>query len=1435
MAINLMASSQNTPLSLASSISSFFSSLLAPCATQEEFFEHLPWSKARPDNFWDYVVPPLSDHYTGVHGTARARAAAKKETDLSGLKGALEKVFPGTQGLDNGSWEDCKCRIVVPGRVVCTDCPVHEKFADLKAEDLPLNRWCDESIRRISGGCHLHLFSGWAAPSVLALAPRWSTTGRVLSVIGRTARVFRHHTMKFWPSKSVMEDGTFVLHLEPSHIGFNIMSVLRAAPPDTLIGGEQQKQALPTISQNANPIEALGGVREVMTGLIAPHISPGFSRTWSPDLLPSQMVDYPTSWVRGLTSRHRNTAPGEIRKSIASKRISSFVRHFPQNLAIPRLPQHFDEDLISHWAIAQDNLDDLFVPCNYTRHFQPSPPEREALDAFNVIIDVLRGDLTSQSRIKEADEVGAHVRAMGSRGQRLIPGWEANLIPRWQTFRQCYASWSQQTSYTEMAYRLSARYLASVVKQEMERTDPANISFHVDNTACGIELIHIGSTPPALAPPAPGGQPLPVQNGEAPMWDTASQTDLLTGRAQFLDVQGMDREMIALLVSALAPQARDQTPTLRVDGGVPNAPNPDNNRDYCLMLLRNTYANGVRRIFLHHGSSPLPTAADQQWILDNAFTHRSSAMYGSAIRALCMRHDLPVFLACFDSLLYRGVGYLASDMPGVHDRAGREVILSGGNLSLYLPKPNTASGYFDAFYVPVNVPTQIETILRSSSAMLTHTMALTSHFRAVSLNWASKVTNMLGMQWQQYVNPLLANQYLRNHGDKWLRVYYSDVLNLWSAMTANAMGTQYGFSPSPFARSTEENLIVPWWDARCAPYMANHYLEIWAMQTIPTFQVLPYYDPEAETSKVRWPQGSPAPVESLTGFTDWVKLARELPAYPGLSWLGDGGGEYNGQHFAAQGNNGQFRYQGGVPKHSLEWWDAEFIHSRPMAPNRYQPPHMAPFNTPFADFILPGSVFSYRMRENRTVNWGVTVRDRGAAPLTHIEKLRWWQASTGVPHQSLMINVVRPSRVHVELDSLNNYAVTIWEVGSRFAGMTFADIGQQIYDAQRGIGRVAPAQTPFIPIVDSAPTNFSQPQPARVTAGRERTSSKVSALRSLLSARGPQMPRKHASYDEDEDTLGQVEYTSPYPNLSSELPDEAKGSLGGVETDGGQVRRSASAPSAAVDDKSESNDVGDTSTELLNRVNRPLDPNILDKINYFNRLQAQLDDDFSKYLAECRRVKMNRVSNTKSSSTFSQPNHWAPKGQGRSPPSPGTHKSPGQASKSATMSGAISGSPPIKRGNIQGSDPNNVLPRGPVVVNDDSAAEAQRQAELIQKAQATLANLEREKAQMRGGSRRPSPPPSSQKKTGSEASKKEVRFAEPRDYDHMQASVEEVSDEGDFAPEQPHDSAAQIRPPPIGGIDLSDLPDDATPEQAYNKLTDQIANNYRRSANTPKN
>jgi hypothetical protein len=1241
--------------------------------------------------------------------------------------------------------------------------------------------------------------------------------------------------MRFSPSKSMMADGTLVLHLEPScsRFGFDLISLLRSAPPDTLIGSESQKQALPTISRNANPIEALGGVREVMTGLIAPHISPGFSRTWSHDLLSTQMVDYPTKWVRGQTTRRRNAAPNEVRKSISSRRSSAFVRHFPQNLARPRLPQHFEETLDSHWAVSQDHLDNLFVPCDYSRYFQPSPPEREPLDAFSVIIDVLRGDLTSQSQIKLADEVGAHARAMGSRGQRLIPGWEANLIPRWQTFKQCYASWSQQTSYTEMAYRLSARYLASVAKQEMELTDPADISFHVDNTACGIELIHIGSTPPVLAPPAPGGQPMPIQNGEAPMWDIASQEDLLTGRAQFLDVQGMDREMIALLVSALAPQARDQTPTLRVNGDGPNAPLPDNNRDYCIMLLRNTFANGVRRIFLHHGSSPLPTAADQQWIHANVFAHRPAAMYGTAIRTLCMRHDLPIFHACFDALMYRAIGYLASDMSGVHERAGDEVILCGGNLSLYLPRPHTASGYFDAFYVPVNVPMYVETMLRSTPRMLVHSMTLTSHFRAVSLNWASKVTNMLGLQWAQYPNPLLANQYLRNHGDKWLRVYYSDVLNLWSAMTANAMGTQYGFSPSPFSRSTEENMIVPWWDARCAPYLANHYLEIWAMQTIPTFQVLPYYDPEAETSKVRWPEGSPAPVESLAGFNDWVKLAREIPAYPGLSWLGDGI-ERNPQHFVAQGNDGQFRYEGGVPKATLEWWDAEFIHSRPMAPNRYQPPHMGAFNTPFADFILPGSVFSYRMRENRTVNWGVTVRDRATAPLTPLERLRWWQASVGMPHQSLMINVVRPNRVHVELDSLNNYAVTIWEAGSRFAGMTFADVGQQIYDAQKGIGRVAPAQTPFIPTIDSAPTSFSQPQPARVTAERVRANSRLTTLRSLLDVRGPQVTRQNRTSSEElDDTSGMAEYTSPYPNLSSELPLKANGSLGGVEAEGGEVKRSGGVPESADEHVSEDYDMGDHTTELLNRVNRPLDPNVFAKITYFNKLQEKLDKDFADYLADCRRVKMNRAPRASAGSPFSKPNHWVPKNQyeptrGQRAPKPSPKPSDKQY-----MSGALPSGPTVKRGNIHGADPNNVLPSGPVTVNDDSAAEAQRQADIIARAQAVLAATEREQAQLRGGSRRPSPPP--KRHNPDPPSKKEVRFAEPRDYDHLQASVEEVPDEDDLPNRQEQASGVPPRPPPIGGIDLSTLPEDASPGQAYDKLTDQIADNYRRSAGTPKN
>jgi hypothetical protein len=885
----------------------------------------------------------------------------------------------------------------------------------------------------------------------------------------------------------------------------------------------------------APPIAALGGVRQVATSLIVPRKAEGFDRLWTPNLWPTQMVAYQTSW-------DDSTTPGLI----SSTRLSEYSYHFPTDLPNPRLPQIFEEYLHSTWFRNLPLEEGDFTAVSYNRNFPADETDRVVLDEFKAIGQIISGNM-SMDVLKDADTQASMSRALGSRGQRLQLGWEANLVPRWQATRNLAISSYADRNYTEMCFRLVTSRICSTATNDLFH-GIQGYERYVANTATNVQIIHINAQTPIPAAPVPGAPPaLPVQNNEHDFWLPATQSALLYGTAQFIDGEGLSREHIALIVGSLAPKDRTNVPVIRKPqpAGVPlphspgssraNSPVPPQVQDYDYFLpniVRHTYPNGVTHIYIHHGNNPIPNLAEQAWIQAHAFDFPDQTVCDSVIRFLSLRHGLgPVFSKSFDIAIYRAVGYDYADARGANPgNQSNDIVDCSGSTMMYLPRNKTGAGYFDIFFTPAHISSYVEDILSIPSNHLVHSLSLISHARAVSLSWACKAGSFVGNIWT--LPAAGGQQFLRNHADKWLHQYY-DETNLWTVLFANAQATQFGFNPSYYTRRTESGFVIPWWHTYVAPYLANHYLELWMMQTIPTFQVLPYFDDNQLSSHVRWANGTPDQVTSRydQDARPQIRLAREIEAFPGHAWLGDGGAEYNSQFYIAQGNDGQFAYSGGRHKLGLRRWDASYARSFPAAPGLGVVHTMTPAGSHFSDFLLPGSLLSYRMSNDRVVNWGVTP----TSDLTRLEVGRWWSAGSGEAHTSLMINYIPPSGEHYEIDSMADYSVTLWTENNRFSAMTFNNVANIITSENFHPRDLKVGQNPFSLNFDSAPHSYQQYAPARITT-------RVKSLR-ITNTLDPKTEAKSINSYLGERVKAQasIKYETKYPLWQDELPEMRPG------------------------------------------------------------------------------------------------------------------------------------------------------------------------------------------------------------------------------------------------------------------------------------------------------
>ncbi|BBB86777.1 hypothetical protein [Rosellinia necatrix fusagravirus 1] len=859
-----------------------------------------------------------------------------------------------------------------------------------------------------------------------------------------------------------------------------------------------------TGSYTAKPIEALGGVHMAPTSLPAERIaSGGISRIWDWSLWPTSLLS------ERVVAKVFGGAGGDI----GIERSSTFYRHFPSDTEITQLPERFESFLQSAFCFRVLG-GDATPAAQFTRSFRPTVINPELRPFASDLAGYLSGEVGAEPFKQAAGVLGLN-RFLYTRGNRIVVGWEANDYNRGLDIQRAYMH-ARVTEFRATAIRLWARYFVAVQARDLLRDEPA-YARNVDDPSTRVAITHINAQ---YIPPLAGN---PAVNPEAPLWTQAAQDGLAVGTKQFIDAQGMSIDQVAELVGVMSPLTVDNLPSLRLVNG----------DSYHFGQSRHSIPNQVDEIFVHWGTEPIPNANDITYIANSAHRFPEVDIVDSVIRIFAGKYGArsAIDIGC-EYAMHKGVVYPVAGPRGIRGRKPSEnsstrYLYSDGCDEMHLPRDRTFIGYFTPFLTSGTLSDLAATTLAPEvNVRLMSAQALVAHTRATSLNWACKSITMLGDQWDAR-NVRTANQWVRNHIDAIVRDYYNSYDNAWSNHFANTTATQYSYSPSRDMRILEGQYVANVWQSFMVPTLTNHYHELWAMDMIPEYQILPYFDRAAQTHHVTVDANQPSIVGDMVTYNSQreVKVGRDTTIFPGRNHIG-GGHEYNMQVYMAQGdfenNQQRWRFQPGVqnrPPMLPAYTQLEYSYqlANPWVTTTAQNViWMEPIGSPFADFIQPGSLRHYIQAGNRLLAWAArenTTPGNGMAP-DHVR--RTYRASLGAPHQSLMVNYVAPDAVHQEVDPPADYSFLIVTRGSSYAGMILQQHNAEIIPAGTRIQPDRPTQTPFTQAYDIG-LNPVAHAPVRIT----------NSVR----------PRQSLTGEKRVQLQGNLRYEPKYPVWRDQVPD----------------------------------------------------------------------------------------------------------------------------------------------------------------------------------------------------------------------------------------------------------------------------------------------------------
>jgi len=843
----------------------------------------------------------------------------------------------------------------------------------------------------------------------------------------------------------------------------------------------------------------LGGVKVTLSELPTEYESPNLAKFWTPTTYTGFSVDRAIKY----------SSPAGC-ETIQSLRSSEFERHFPQRRHVVRNPDTFTDALRSTLFYRLRDIQSHTVASQYSeKPWLSARIERTPNLVFGELGALFEGS-TSSSVLKQGQDTVAGVRFMGSRGDRLVAGWQAEDRPRGLRLSAFAQSSARQTDYREVAYRLFSRYIAATTARDFmdwvgaaqrRRETYMDPTYEPRRTGANANLIFVHAGPPDPQNPV---------NPEAPMWTDAIQRGLKHGTAQFVDASDLSEDELVQLLSAIDPSLPDNITDLTF-GVRPTADGAYARHAYRHPSTRYTFANGVTDIVIHTGADgAMYDLAAQNRVRLRVHEPPSVSDIDTLLRLLAVRHGAgPALLFGLEVALYRAAVFPSSRLPSartavpLHQYPG-----SDGNWELHLPRMYTASAYFDTFMEPCHVPSDVDLFLSLRPQELINNYTLVGFFRTVSLNWASFAQSLNGRTWRHRPQ----NEPVRGI-QQWIniitRTFNFDKVTDWSTTHANAMAIQYGYAPSMSVRSTEAGWIRSYWDDWVTPIYGNHYLELWAMEFMPTFQLLPFYDPELGSSHTMWPSDRPRPLMARESFTGQVLLGRDSPLFAPQAWKQSGGPQYSAQFYAAAGAGNEWRFAGATLDFSLMRMNEERVDRFRQAPAGQPPIWMQPANQPFADFLLPGTVNTWNFESRVSYDWGVRLNAPPPGVSYSNQLDRWREAANQEPHQSLMVNYIHPTRDHRQLDNMLDYSTLILERGNTYSGLVLTPHLRPNYELDERFSPRAPKfQSIEVNIPEIGPA-IKPPDGTRVAARKQGFGSAVA--RPLQPDTAPPLARQPTS------------------------------------------------------------------------------------------------------------------------------------------------------------------------------------------------------------------------------------------------------------------------------------------------------------------------------------
>nr|AZF86101.1 hypothetical protein [Sclerotium rolfsii RNA virus 1] len=483
---------------------------------------------------------------------------------------------------------------------------------------------------------------------------------------------------------------------------------------------------------------------------------------------------------------------------------------------------------------------------------------------------------------------------------------------------------------------------------------------------------------------------------------------------------------------------------------------------------------GTTKMYLHHGGSPVPlnqvnpnpapANPFSDWearVLGRGAGNWDNSPWKRTFRSSTIKKVINHFIAkhhagadaeaALDALLYRTFLFKMSQLPNARENQPWPWATPMGHSRLQLPQDYTLSAYYDAFRnadTPSTTAPRLSTFMNSTNRHIIWTGYQACFSMAASITWPAHLLSMTG-QVIAAINSGLGNQnnqFIANLGYALTEVLRSTDLSVWQIYHRYACALMYDFAPTEETMLTHAPQPMNGWNDNTAPFFTNAYHELWSGQIFPRLFELP-----STQQGILWPEGEDRPVTTVEPPTNGVRVARDLPAFTGRAFLQDGGSTANLQYYYAVGLDGHYRYEpastrGDIHEHlQLGTWNTPFQQEWPANPSTFASVAMGAPGTPWADFLLPGSLMTYNLGQNRIRALGTRLNPESTLTASQQRALGrdWYElsASGGDKNvvRSLCISYIPPFPVKFETNYPSDYSMAVWaDVNTNaFTGVSF--------------------------------------------------------------------------------------------------------------------------------------------------------------------------------------------------------------------------------------------------------------------------------------------------------------------------------------------------------------------------------------------------------------